>query len=148
MAFLLSIFAIMLNIFKTPELGNCLVKQAVFRVEKQRYLANHVIATKQAYSELECSVHCVADGSCVSVNFKTSGSSKGRCELNRETRKGTSVVDETTQNPEFNHLIFQVYTFVITLYMYVMRDYITHISYLYIFQFINERIFFQSPSKL
>jgi hypothetical protein len=113
MAFLLSICAIIL-IFKTPEPGNCLVKQAVFRVEKQRYLANHVIATKRADSELDCSMHCVEDGSCVSVNFKTSGIGKGRCELNDKTRKGTSDA-ETTHNPEFSHIIFQV-SFMISIY--------------------------------
>ena len=60
------------------------------------------IETKQADSELECGLYCVADGSCASVNYKTSGISKGRCELNNETLQETS--DEGTHNPEFTHL--------------------------------------------
>jgi hypothetical protein len=96
-----------LFIFKIPEPGNCLVENAFFRVVKQTYLANHVIATKQADSELECSWHCIADGTCVSVNFKTSGSSKGRCELNDKTPNEIPH-HEITQNPEFNHLYIQI----------------------------------------
>ena len=109
MAFLLSIGAIVF-IFKIPEPCECQVKQAFFHVKKQRYLANHVITTKQAASQLDCSMHCIADGSCVSVNFKTTGIGKGRCELNDKTLKEVSDADGDTQNPEFNHLyiIFKV----------------------------------------
>ena len=109
MALLPKIFAVIL-IFQISLPGNCLVKQAVFKVKKQRYLANHIIATKQADSEFDCSVHCVADGSCVSVNFKTSGIGKGRCELNNKTLKEISDANGDSQNSEFNHLyiIFKV----------------------------------------
>ena len=51
--------------------------QALFRKNKQEYLANHVIATKQAATELECGLHCVRHGSCLSVNYKISGFGKG-----------------------------------------------------------------------
>ena len=77
--------------------------QAVFRRKEQKYLASHVIATKQAATELECGMHCVADGSCISVNYKMSGIGKGRCELNNKTLQETSEGDQET-NPEFNHL--------------------------------------------
>ena len=77
-----------------PQQSIC-VKQAFFRKNEQKYLANHVIETKQAYSEFECGLHCVADGSCASVNYKTSGIGKGRCELNNNTLQGAS--DKETQ---------------------------------------------------
>ena len=59
---------------------------------------------KQVGSELECSMHYVADGSCVSVNFKTSGIGKGQCDLNNKTLEDIPDADENAQNPEFNHL--------------------------------------------
>ena len=77
-------------------------EQAYFLRKEQKYLANHVIETKQADSDLECGLHCVADGSCASVNYKTSGDGKGRCELNDKTLQ--EIPDEETQDPEFTHL--------------------------------------------
>ena len=71
------------------------------RIE-QKYLSNHVIKIKQADSELECGIYCVADGSCASVNYKISGIGKGRCELNNRTLQEAS--DKETYNPEFTHL--------------------------------------------
>ena len=84
-----------------PQQSMC-VKQAYFLRKQQKYLANHVIKIKQAYSEFECGLHCVADRSCVSVNYKTSGIGKGRCELNNNTLQGAS--DKETQNREYTHL--------------------------------------------
>ena len=79
-------------------------EQAVFRRNKQQYLLNHVIKTTWADSELECGIHCVADKSCGSVNYKNSGIGKGRCELNNKTVEKTSNVNDKTRHPEFNHL--------------------------------------------
>ena len=78
------------------------MKQAYFLRKEQKYLANHVIETKQADSELECGIHCVANGSCASVNYKTSGAGKGRCELNNKTVQETP--HEEKHNPDFVHL--------------------------------------------
>ena len=39
----------------------CSTEEAIFRRKEQTYLANHVIKTKQAETELECGMHCVAD---------------------------------------------------------------------------------------
>ena len=75
-------------------------EQAIFERNEQKYLANHVIETKQAGSELECGLHCIADKSCTSINYKTSGDGKGRCELNNKT----SHVDDKIHDLEFNHL--------------------------------------------
>ena len=100
MMILLSICALVF-VSKIPQQGLC-AEQAFFLRYKQKYLANHVIETKQADSELECGIHCVAFGSCVSVNYKTSGIGKGRCELNNKTLQETS--DEKTHNPESTHL--------------------------------------------
>ena len=72
---------------------------------KQKYLANHVIETKQAGSELECGLNCIGNGSCLSVNYKTSGVGKSRCELNNKTLQETSL-NEETYKPEFIHLAF------------------------------------------
>ena len=77
--------------------------QAVFRRKEQKYLAKHVITTKQAATERECGMHCVADGSCLSVNYKISGVNKGRCELNKKTLQESSEGDKET-NHEFNHI--------------------------------------------
>ncbi|XP_028393220.1 neurexin-4-like [Dendronephthya gigantea] len=49
-------------------------------------------------------MHCVAHGSCVSVNYKTSGIGKGRCELNNKTLQDASDNDGSTSHPEFKHL--------------------------------------------
>ena len=101
MTALLSICAILLTLKTLQPVESSM--QAVFRREEQKYLANHVITTKQAATELECGMHCVADGSCLSVNYKISGAGKGRCELNNKTLQETSEADQET-NPEFNHL--------------------------------------------
>ena len=100
MKILLNIYALIF-ISEIPQavLGT---KQAFFRKNEQKYLANHVIETKQAGSELECGLHCVRDGSCASVNYKTSGDGKGRCELNDKTLQ--EIPDEGTRDPEFTHL--------------------------------------------
>jgi hypothetical protein len=79
--------------------------QAIFRRNKQKYLANHVIATKQVGSETECGMYCVRDGLCSSVNYKTSGIGKGRCELNKKKLQETFDVDGSVHDPEFNHLV-------------------------------------------
>ncbi len=103
MTILLSICASLL-ISKITQPGEC-SKQAVFRRNKQKYLANHVIATKQAGSEIECGMYCVRDGSCASVNYRTSEIGKGRCELNKKTLQETPDVDGSVHDPDFNHLI-------------------------------------------
>ncbi|CAB4021512.1 Hypothetical predicted protein, partial [Paramuricea clavata] len=103
MAVLLSICALIF-VSQITQPGECLVEQAIFHTKEQTYLANHVIQTKQAETELECNMHCVADGSCASVNYKTSGIGKGLCELNSETLEETSDADGSLHNPEFNHL--------------------------------------------
>ena len=83
--------------------GECSPKETVFRRKVGKYLANHVKETKQAGSELECGMLCVADGSCQSVNYKTAGIGKGLCELNSKTLQEASEDYEET-NLEFNHL--------------------------------------------
>ena len=79
-------------------------EEAIFKRNEQKYLANHVIETKQAGSELDCGLHCIADKSCASVNYKTSGVGKGRCELNNKTVEKTAEVDKI-HDPQFNHLV-------------------------------------------
>ena len=80
-------------------------EEAIFKRNEQEYLANHVIETKQADSELDCGLHCIADKSCASVNYKTSGVGKGGCELNSKTVEKTHEVDDKIHDPEFNHLV-------------------------------------------
>ncbi|XP_028391509.1 ficolin-1-like [Dendronephthya gigantea] len=84
-------------------LGEC-SKQVVFQINKQKYLANHVFETKQAEFEFECGLLCARHESCASINYKTSGEDKGRCELNNKTVKARTDYDEET-NHEFNHLV-------------------------------------------
>ena len=85
--------------------GECLAsKQAIFKKSEHKYLADHLIETKHADDEMECSSYCAAEKSCMSVNFKTSGIGKGRCELNNKTVEETSDVDDKIHHPEFNHL--------------------------------------------
>ncbi len=103
MCFLVCLLVIIL-ISKITQPGECLVRQAVFRRNEKKYLANHVFETRQAETELECGMQCVGHGSCASVNYKTSGNGKGLCELNSKTLREISDVDRSMHNPEFNHL--------------------------------------------
>ena len=79
-------------------------EQAVYRRYKQKYLANHVLQTKQAESELHCGLLCFRHQLCASVNYKTSGTGKGRCELNYKKLDRASYADEEKKSLEFNHL--------------------------------------------
>ena len=103
MAVLLSICALFF-ISQITQPGDCSIEQAIFRRKEQTYLANHVIKTKQAETELVCGMHCVGHGSCASINYKTSRIGKGLCELNSKTLQETSDADRSMHNPEFNHL--------------------------------------------
>ena len=79
-------------------------EQAIFKKSEQKYLADHVIEKKQANGEVECGLHCIADKSCTSVNYKTSGIGKGRCELNNRTAEETSDIHDKIHHPEFNYI--------------------------------------------
>ena len=79
-------------------------EQVIFQRIEQKYLANHVFKIKQAGSELECGLHCLADKSCTSVNYKTTGVDKGRCELNDKKAEEISDVDDKVHDPEFRYL--------------------------------------------
>ena len=83
------------------QLGESLACEEVrFLKSEQKYLKNHVMETKQAKSELKCGYYCSKNKSCTSINYKTSGKGKGRCELNNKT----SHVDDKIHDLEFNHL--------------------------------------------
>ena len=58
MCLLVCLFVITL-ISKITQPGECLIRQAVFRRNEEKYLANHVLQTRQAETELECCMHCV-----------------------------------------------------------------------------------------
>ncbi len=103
MCFVLCLFVISF-ISKITQPGECSVKQALFGRNEQKYLANHVLETRQAKTELECGMHCLGHGSCASVNYKTFGNGKDICELNSKTLQETSDADGNMQNPEFTHL--------------------------------------------
>ncbi len=103
MCLLVFLFVITL-ISKITQPGECLIRQAVFRRNEEKYLAYHVLETRQAETELECGMHCVGHGSCASVNYKTSGNGKCLCELNSKKLRETSDADGSMHNPEFNHL--------------------------------------------
>ena len=75
-----------------------------FQKSEHKYLANHVMETTQVDSETKCAFRCAANKSCTSINYKTSGSDKGRCELNNKTVDETDDVDEKIDHPESNHL--------------------------------------------
>ena len=75
-----------------------------FQKSEQKYLTNHVMETTQVDSERKCAFRCAASKSCTSINYKTSGSDKGRCELNNKKVDETDDGDEKMDLPEFNHL--------------------------------------------
>ena len=101
---LILVFCALLLISIILQPGKCQTfRQDAFRKIKKRHLENHVINTKQAGSEFECIMHCLADGSCASVNFKTSGINKGLCELNNSTLLEKSGVDKDLISG-YNHL--------------------------------------------
>jgi hypothetical protein len=122
MAVLFSISALIFTITKIPQ-GECSIKQAFFRIKEQKYLANIIMSskTKQAESELQCGILCVRDGSCTSVNYKTSGIGKGLCELNSKTFQEISNPDENMHNIEFNHLYIIKNVRILRTHEYVMR---------------------------
>ena len=98
--------ALVFFLMVTTQQGESLVsQQAIFKRNKQKYLANHIIETKQADSELKCGIHCLGDKSCTSVNYKTSGIGKGRCELNDKTVEKTCNVNDKIHDAEFNNLV-------------------------------------------
>ena len=104
MSILAQVLVIILIISQIPQPGECSIREAFFRVDKNKYLANHVIETRQAETEFECGLHCVRHGSCVSVNYKTSGIGKGLCELNSKTLQQIADQNENVNNPDFSHL--------------------------------------------
>ena len=75
-----------------------------FLKSEQKYLANHVMETKRADSELKCGYYCAKNKSCTSINYQTSGNDTGRCELNNKTIEETSNVNDKIHEPKFNHL--------------------------------------------
>lgn len=95
---------IFLGISTTRLVESLAGEQAIFRKSEQKYFPNHVMQTKETNSELECGLHCVAEKSCTSVNYKTRGMGKGRCELNNKTVEKTADFDNKIHHPEFNHL--------------------------------------------
>ena len=102
MAVLYIVCMLIFAIEKIPQPGKCLIKEAVFRINEKEYLPNYVIETKQAQSELQCGMQCVAKESCASVNYKTSGVGKGLCELN--SKPSRQEISKRLHKPEFNHL--------------------------------------------
>ena len=83
--------------------GEC-QEEAVFRRKVGKYLANYVIRTENTTSELECGIHCSGDSLCASVNYKTSGTNIGLCELNSKAldeRESDMLLLDST---DFNHL--------------------------------------------
>ena len=79
-------------------------KQTWFRREEKIYLMNHVYERKQTNNEFACSLSCVRDESCKSVNYKTSGIGKGLCELNKKSTQERSKAEKKIRDPEFIHL--------------------------------------------
>ena len=102
MAVLYTACALIFAITKMPQPGKCSIKETIFLVKKQEYLANHAIETKLTESELECGMHCVGNESCASINYKTSGAGKGLCELNSKPQR--QEISKRLPKPEFNHL--------------------------------------------
>ncbi|XP_028396193.1 uncharacterized protein LOC114520167 [Dendronephthya gigantea] len=64
--------------------------EAVFRKHVGKYLAGKVLRTEKAQSESECGMYCLRHRSCLSVNYKTAGVHKGKCELNNAVVKDLS----------------------------------------------------------
>ena len=79
-------------------------RQAWFQRKEKIYLMNHVYERKQTSNEFACSLSCVRDESCESVNYKTSGIGKGLCELNKKATQERSEVEKKIRDPEFIHL--------------------------------------------
>ena len=79
MAYLSVCALIFVSIATAKPKGRLAFCKTIFKRNEQTYLADHVVETKQAHSEIECDLHCGAEKSCTSVNFKTSGIGKGRC---------------------------------------------------------------------
>ena len=104
MPFLQHVLVIIQIISQITQPGECSIgHEDFFHIDESKYLANHVIESRQAKTKLECGIHCVRHGSCVSVNYKTSGIGKGLCELNNKTLQNANDY-EIMKNPDFSHL--------------------------------------------
>ena len=79
-------------------------EEILFKKSEQQYLSNHVMETKKTESELICGLYCAAEKSCTSINYKTSGSDKGQCELNDKTVEASSDIDDKIHHAKYNHL--------------------------------------------
>ena len=100
----LSTYALVLFCIAATQQEGLACEQVTFLKSEQKYLANHVMETRQTDSELKCAFYCAKNKSCKSINYKTFGDDKGRCELNNKTVEVTSHVDDKIHDPEFNHL--------------------------------------------
>ena len=101
----LSIYTVILVWITTTQLEESLAcGELRFHKSVQKCLASHVMETTQVDSEKKCAFRCAANKSCASINYKTSGLDKGRCELNNKTVDETDDADEKIDRPEFNHL--------------------------------------------
>ena len=65
----------------------CDCNKAWFHRQEATYLANSVIRTEKTVHVAHCVGLCLTENSCVSVNYKKSGSDKGNCELNDKLMK-------------------------------------------------------------
>lgn len=97
----LGTWALFLSSLVLPELGNCL-NEVLFQREEGKHLPGRVIETKHTNSEFECSLYCTIEESCLSVNYKYTGESKGLCELNDEAL--LDPPENGLAQPEFSYL--------------------------------------------
>ena len=65
----------------------CQCNKVWFNHQEATYLANNVIKTEKAINVAHCGGLCLAENTCVSINYKKSGSDKGKCELNDKLMK-------------------------------------------------------------
>ncbi|XP_031570939.1 uncharacterized protein LOC116305219 [Actinia tenebrosa] len=84
-------FLVFLGVFVEP--GSAVLRTRISRLgmflnRQDHVLRNHVVAERDVTDELSCTIECVAEPRCRSVNFKkrvTNGSSGAKCQLNNAT---------------------------------------------------------------
>ena len=96
-------------IFNLPHVA---CENTLFQRKPGQYLRNYMIRSLKQESEISCSMSCLNEPDCVSVNFKVKGKGKGSCELNSKILK--EIPEETQNDVEYIYLeIFERVRFLI-----------------------------------
>ena len=94
----------------------CFYKKVMFRRQEGTFLADNVIRTDKTSNEFECGAICSKESTCVSINYKKSGSDKGKCELNNKLMEDSEANRRMDREYDYLELVSDA---VVSLFMQV-----------------------------